>query len=66
MARSSRGSHAATTWAVAQRAAPRPRLVRLGRAANDNFRRPSLQARLLVVVLATTLVMMALYDWRLL
>ena len=66
MARSSYGSRAATTWAVAQRAMPRPRVVRLGRAANDNFRRPSLQVRLLVIMIATALVMMALYDWRLL
>ncbi len=66
MARSTRGSHARTTWAVAQATLPRPRVVRLGRAANDNFRRPSLQVRLLVVTLATMLVMMALYDWRLL
>ena len=66
MARSSHGSHAATTWAVAQRAVPRPRVVRLGRAANDNFRRPSFEARLLVVMIATALVTIALYDWRLL
>jgi hypothetical protein len=66
MARSLYGSRPATTWAVAQAVAPRPRVVRLGRAANDNFRRPSLQARLLVVSIATALVMVALYDWRLL
>ena len=65
MARSSHGSRPATTWAVAHTMSPRPRVVRLGRAANDNFRRPTLQARLLVVSLATALVMMALYDWRL-
>ncbi len=66
MARSSYGSRPATTWAVAQTAVPRPRVVRLGRAANDNVRRPSLQVRLLVVVIATALAMVALYDWRLL
>ena len=65
MARLSRGSRLATTWAVEQKSGPRPRVVRLGRAANDNFRRPSLQARLLVVSLATALAMVALYDWRL-
>jgi hypothetical protein len=42
-----------------------PRVVRLGRPANDNMRRASLQARLFVVALATALVMVALYDWRL-
>jgi hypothetical protein len=66
MARSLHGSRQAPTWAVAQAITPRPRLVRLGRAANDNFRRPSIQTRLLVVSIATALLMMALYDWRLL
>ncbi len=66
MASSSHGSRRAPTWAVAQSAAPRPRVVRLGRAANDNFRRPSVQARLLVVLIATALITVALYDWRLL
>jgi hypothetical protein len=66
MARSSHGSRPATTWAVAQGALPRPRVVRLGRAANDNSRRPSLQARLLVVLIATALATVALYDWQLL
>jgi hypothetical protein len=42
-----------------------PRVVRLGRAANDNIRRTSLAARLFVVALATALMMFALYDWRL-
>ena len=42
-----------------------PRLVRLGRAANDNTRRTGLKARLLIVAIATALAMMALYDWRL-
>jgi hypothetical protein len=41
-------------------------VVRLGRAANDNSRRPSFQTRLLVVMIATALVTIALYDWRLL
>jgi hypothetical protein len=43
-----------------------PRVVRLGRAANDNGRQTSLQARLFIVALATALAMVALYDWRLL
>jgi hypothetical protein len=65
MARSSHGSRPATTWAVAQKPRPMPRVVRLGRAANDNSRHTSLQARLFVVALATALAMFALYDWRL-
>jgi hypothetical protein len=65
MARSFHGSRQPTTWAVAQNPKPMPRVVRLGRAANDNARRPGLQIRLLVVAIATVLVMVALYDWRL-
>jgi hypothetical protein len=65
MARSSHGSRRATTWAVAQKPKPMPRVVRLGRAANDNARRTSLRTRLLVVTVATALAMVALYDWRL-
>ena len=42
-----------------------PRVVRLGRPANDNGRRTGLLARLLVVALATALVVFALVDWRL-
>ncbi|MEI6201975.1 MAG: hypothetical protein WCP68_08500 [Enhydrobacter sp.] len=42
-----------------------PRVVRLGRAANDNTRQPGLHTRLLAVVAATTLVMFALFYWRL-
>jgi hypothetical protein len=43
-----------------------PRVVRLGRPANDNGRQASLRARLIFVALATALAMIALYDWRLL
>jgi hypothetical protein len=42
-----------------------PRVVRLGRAANDNFRLPRITARLFTLVLGTTLAMLALYYWRL-
>jgi hypothetical protein len=42
-----------------------PRVVRLGRPANDNFRHTTLAARLLVVILATALTMLMLLDWRL-
>ncbi|WIM13975.1 hypothetical protein [Enhydrobacter sp.] len=66
MARSIHGSRRTTTWAVAQKPRPMPRVVRLGRAANDNVRRASLGARLLVVVIASALAAIALYDWRLL
>ncbi len=66
MARSSHGSRQATTWAVAQKPKPMPRVVRLGRAANDNnARRTRIQIRLLVVAIAAALAMFALYHWRL-
>ncbi|MBS0520568.1 MAG: hypothetical protein JSR90_17865 [Proteobacteria bacterium] len=59
------GLRQATTWAVAQKPKPMPRVVRLGRPANDNVRRASYRTRLFVVALATALVMVMLYDWRL-
>jgi hypothetical protein len=42
-----------------------PRVVRLGRAANDNARQTGLNTRLLAVVAVTALVMFAVYWWRL-
>jgi hypothetical protein len=65
MARSSHGSRRATTWAVERKPRPIPRVVRLGRPANDNSRRPGLATRLFVVALATALTMLVLLDWRL-
>ncbi len=65
MARSSHGSRRATTWAVAQKPKPMPRVVRLGRAANDNVRQTNLPPRLLLGARATALAMVMLYDWRL-
>jgi hypothetical protein len=66
MARSfSSGSRRTTTWAVDQKPRSKPRVVRLGRAANDNTRQTGINARLFAAVLAATLVMLALYCWRL-
>jgi hypothetical protein len=62
---SSRGSHRTTTWAVDQKPRSMPRVVRLGRAANDNARQTGINTRLFVVVVATTLVMLAVYYGRL-
>jgi len=62
---SNHGPSSPNTWAITQTPKPMPRVVRLGRPANDNSRQTSLQARLFVVALATTLVMIALYNWRL-
>jgi hypothetical protein len=66
MARSSSyGSRRTTTWAVDQKPRSLPRVVRLGRPANDNLRQPSLGVRIIIVALATALVMLALHGWRL-
>ena len=65
MARSSHGSRRATTWAVERKPRPMPRVVRLGRPANDNARPTGLVTRLFVVALATALTILVLVDWRL-
>ncbi len=59
------GSRRASTWAVAQKPRPMPRIVRLGRPANDNARNSRRWLRALAVALATAVVMVALYEWRL-
>jgi hypothetical protein len=62
---SSFGSRRTTTWAVDQKPRSIPRVVRLGRAANDNARQTGLNVRLVAVVLVTTLTILAIYGWRL-
>jgi hypothetical protein len=42
-----------------------PRVVRLGRPENDNFRRPSVLVRLFVVALAAALALLAVVNWQL-
>ena len=64
MARSSRGPSQAKTWAAEQNPRPAPRIVRLGRPANDNFRRLGPMTRKLVVILASVLAVLALMYWR--
>ena len=49
MARSPHGSRRTLHWAAAQSARPVPRIVRLGRAANDNARVPAERARVVAV-----------------
>jgi hypothetical protein len=65
MARSSFGPNRAATWAVTQKPRPMPRLVRLGRPANDNHRRHGVLTRLLVFGLAATLLGLVLLGTRL-
>ena len=61
MVRSSHGPRQATAWAVAQKPRPMPRVVRLGRPANDNDRGfgPMVKA------LAAALALVAVANWRL-
>jgi hypothetical protein len=61
VARSSHGSRRALPWAVAQKARPAPRVVRLGRAANDNARAAGLPVRLLAIAIAAGLAAILYY-----
>jgi len=54
---SSHGSRRTASWATAQKPRTTPRVVRLGRAANDNARQPNLRARLVVAGLVAALVL---------
>ena len=60
MARSSRGPRQATTWAAEQNSRPLPRIVRLGRPANDNGVRAPLIMRALGVAMGAALAFLAL------
>jgi hypothetical protein len=61
--RSSHGSRRATPWATAHKPRPLPRVVRLGRAANDNARQPDIKVKLLMTGLAIALATVALTGW---
>lgn len=65
MARSSHGPHRAKTWAAEQNPKPAPRIVRLGRPANDNTRHFGPTARKLVILLASALAVLGLTLWSL-
>ncbi len=66
MARSSSfGSRRTTTWTVDQKPRAVPRVVRLGRPANDNLRESKMGLRLAVIVLVTAFALLALHGWRL-
>ncbi|HYD05184.1 MAG TPA: hypothetical protein VEC60_05640 [Reyranella sp.] len=62
MARSPHGSRRALPWAVAQRARPLPRVVRLARAANDNSRLPALPTRMIVLSVLLALAALAVVE----
>lgn len=63
MARSSRGPRQATTWAAEQNPRPLPRIVRLGRPANDNVRRLG-PLTLALYTFAAAVVLLALVHWQ--
>ncbi len=62
MARSSHDSPRTLPWAVTQRARPTPRVVRLGRAANDNARLSTWRARLILIGVAA-IAALAAAEW---
>ena len=64
MARSSRGPSRATTWATERHSRPQPRIVRLGRPANDNVRQVSLAVRVAAASLAALAALLALIHWH--
>ena len=65
MARSSHDSPRTLPWAVSQRARPMPRVVRLGRAANDNARLQAWRPRLILIGLAAAVLVLAAGGWAL-
>jgi hypothetical protein len=64
MARSSRGPRQATTWAAEQNRRPPPRIVRLGRPANDNVRHVGPLTLALYGTFAVAAVLFALVHWQ--
>jgi hypothetical protein len=64
MARSSRGPRPATTWAAEQNSRPRPRIVRLGRPANDNVRQFGPLTLALYGTFAAVVVVLAMVHWQ--
>lgn len=64
MARSSHGPRQATTWAATHQPKPMPRLVRLGRPANDNFRQSGRLTRLICAGLAGAILVLVIAEWR--
>ncbi len=65
MMRNTHGSRRTASWVTAQKPRTTPRVVRLGRAANDNARQPTLRAWLVAAGLVIALAALALLDGRL-
>jgi hypothetical protein len=64
MARSSRGPRQATTWAAEQNSRPLPRIVRLGRPANDNVRQFGPLTLAVYGTFAAVVVVLAMVHWQ--
>ena len=64
MARSSRGPRPATTWAAEQNSRPLPRIVRLGRPANDNVRQLGPLTLALYGTFAAIVAVLAMVHWQ--
>ena len=64
MARSSRGPRQATTWAAEQNSRPLPRIVRLGRPANDNVRQLGPLTLALYATFAAVVAVLAMVHWQ--
>ncbi len=65
MARTSFGPNRAATWAVTQKPRPMPRVVRLGRPANDNHRPNAMSSLIGRIALGATLLALVLCGVRL-
>jgi len=65
MARTSFGPNRAATWTVTQKPRPMPRVVRVGRPANDNHHRHGVLRGFLVAGLATALLALVVAGARL-
>jgi len=65
MARSSFGPRRGeTSWAAYQTPKTQPRIVRVGRPANDNFRRLGFRTWMLVAALAGAALALVAANWR--
>ncbi len=65
MARSSFGPNRAATWTVSQKSRPMPRIVRLGRPANDNHHRHGVLRGFLMLGFAAALLALVVSGMRL-
>lgn len=65
MARTSFGPNRAATWAVTQKPRPMPRVVRLGRPANDNHSPHAMSGLIGRIALGATLLALVVCGVRL-